>query len=176
QEFSLITSNAPADFGNYLGGVVNVTLKSGTNTFHGSLFEFLRRGGLNANSWSNNLNGIKRPGLRYDDFGGTLGGPIVKNRLFFFADYQESLFSQPSSVTQLQTVPTAQRGGDFSALCTAGFTGGVCNNAAQQLYDPASSANPATRTRFLNNQIPIGRFSTAARNIITSQFYPTTQL
>src|SRR5205085_4709248 len=68
------------------------------------------------------------------------------------------------------------RGGDFSALCTAGFTGGVCNNAAQQLYDPASSANPATRTRFLNNQIPIGRFSTAARNIITSQFYPTTQL
>ena len=176
QEFSLITGNAPADFGNYLGGVVNVTLKSGTNTFHGSLYEFLRRGGLNANSWSNNLNGIKRPGLRYDDFGGTLGGPIVKNRLFFFADYQESLFSQPSSVTQLQTVPTAQRGGDFSALCTAGFTGGVCNNAAQQLYDPASSANPATRTRFLNNQIPIGRFSTAARNIITSQFYPTTQL
>src|ERR1051326_8986180 len=59
QEFNLITGNAPADFGNYLGGVVNVTLKSGTNAFHGSLYEFLRRGGLNANSWSRNLNDLR---------------------------------------------------------------------------------------------------------------------
>src|SRR5215470_9898594 len=104
QEFNLITGNAPADFGNYLGGVVNVTLKSGTNDFHGALYEYLRRGGLNANSWSNNLNSIPRPGLRYDDFGGTFGGPIVRNKLFFFADYSESLFSQPSTVSQLQTI------------------------------------------------------------------------
>ena len=54
QEFNLITGSAPADFGNYLGGVVNVTVKSGTNDFHGSLYEYLRRGGLNANSWQNN--------------------------------------------------------------------------------------------------------------------------
>ena len=175
QEFNVITSNAPADFGNYLGGVVNVVLKSGTNEYHGSLYEFLRRGGLNANNWSNNLNNIKRPGMRYDNFGGTFGGPILKNRLFFFADYQESLFSQPSTVTQLQTISAANRAGDFSSLCTAGFTAGVCNNPAQQLYDPLSSANPATRTPFLNNQIPIGRFSNAAHNIITSSFYPTTQ-
>ncbi|HKE32776.1 MAG TPA: TonB-dependent receptor [Candidatus Angelobacter sp.] len=171
QEFNLITGNAPADFGNYLGGVVNLTLKSGTNAFHGGIYEYLRRGGLNANSWSNNLNGVPRPGLRYDDFGGTIGGPIVRNKLFFFADYQESLFKQPQTVSQLQTIPLAQRGGDFSALCTAGFTGGVCNNPAQQLYDPASSANPATRTPFLNNHIPTGRFSNAANNIITSSFY-----
>jgi hypothetical protein len=176
QEFNLITGSAPADFGNYLGAVVNVTMKSGTNAFHGSLYEYLRRGGLNANSWSNNLNSIKRPGQRYDDFGGTFGGPIVKNKLFFFADYQESLFSQPSTVLQLQTIPLAERTGDFSAICTAGFTGGVCNNPAQQLYDPASSANPATRTRFNNNQIPIGRFSNAAKNIINSSFYPGAQL
>src|SRR5262249_25441233 len=56
QEFSLITGNAPADFGNYLGGVVNVIMKSGTNAYHGTLYEYLRRGGLDANSWSNNLN------------------------------------------------------------------------------------------------------------------------
>src|SRR5207302_7779699 len=87
QEFNLITGNAPADFGNYLGGVVNVILKSGTNAFHGSLYDYLRRGGLDANSWSNNLNGIPRPAQHYDDFGATLGGPIVKNKLFFFADY-----------------------------------------------------------------------------------------
>jgi outer membrane receptor protein involved in Fe transport len=176
QEFNLITGNAPADFGNYLGGVVNVTLKSGTNDWHGSLYEYLRRGGLNANSWSNNLNGIARPGLRYDNFGATFGGPIAKNKLFFFMDYNESLFSQPSTISQLQTIPLAQRSGDFSALCTAGFTGGVCNNAAQQLYDPASSANPAARAPFLNNQIPVGRFSNAARNIINSPFYPNAQL
>jgi outer membrane receptor protein involved in Fe transport len=177
QEFTLITGNAPADYGNYLGGVVNVILKSGTNTFHGSLYEYLRRGGLNANSWSNNLNGIPRPGQRYDDFGGTLGGPILKDKLFFFADYEESLFSQPATISQLQTVPLAQRGGDFSALCTAGFTGGICNNPAQQLYDPASSANPATRTPFPNNFInPNTRFSSAAKAIINSPFYPNTQL
>jgi outer membrane receptor protein involved in Fe transport len=176
QEFNLITGNAPADFGNYLGGVVNVTIKSGTNTFHGSLYEYMRRGGLNANSWSNNLNGIDRPGLRYDAFGGTFGGPIAKNKLFFFADYYESLFSQPSTVSQLQTIPLAQRTGNFSALCPEGFTGGVCNNPVHQLYDPASSANPATRTPFNNNQIPIGRFSNAAKNIINSPFYPTDQL
>jgi hypothetical protein len=178
QEFNLITGNAPADFGNYLGGVVNVSIKSGTNDFHGGLYEYLRRGGLTANSWSNNLNGIPRPGLRYDDFGGTLGGPIFKDKLFFFADYQESLFSQPATVTQLQTIPSAERGGDFSALCTAGFNGaGVCANSAQQIFDPGSSTNPATRTPFAFNKIPAGRFSHAANAIINSQFYtPLPQL
>ncbi|HEY6250949.1 MAG TPA: TonB-dependent receptor [Candidatus Angelobacter sp.] len=172
QEFNLITGNAPADFGNYLGGVVNVTLKSGTNSFHGGLFEYLRRGGLNANSWSNNLNGIPRPGLQYDDFGGTFGGPIIKQKLFFFADYQGSRFSQPASVSQLQTIPLAERGGDFGALCTAGFNGaGICANHAQQLYDPASSATPGSRTPFAFNKIPTGRFNSAANNIITSSFY-----
>jgi hypothetical protein len=173
QEFNLITGNAPADFGNYLGGVVNVVIKSGTNNFHGSLYEYLRRGGLNANNWSNNLNHIPRPGQRYDDFGGTLGGPMIKNKLFFFADYQESLFSQPATVTQLRTIPLAERGGDFSALCTAGFSGsGICANPGQQLFDPASSASPATRTAFAFNKIPTGRFSNAANNIISSQLYP----
>lgn len=176
QEFNLITGNAPADFGNYLGGVVNVTIPSGTNAYHGKLYDYMRRGGLTANSWSNNLNGIARPGLRYDAFGATLGGPIIPNKLFFFADYAESLFSQPATVTQLQTIPVAQRGGDFSALCTAGFTGGLCNNPAQQLYNPFSSANPATRTPFLNNFISPGMFSNAATNIINSSFYPAAQL
>src|SRR5262249_25377936 len=171
QEFNLITGSAPADFGNYLGGVVNVTIKSGTNNYHGSGYEYLRRGGLNANSWSNNLNGIKRPGLKYDAFGATFGGPIAKNKLFFFADYYESLYSQPATVTQLRTIPLAQRGGDFSALCTAGFTGGICNNPAQQLYNPFSSANPATRTPYLNNFISPGTFSSAASKIINSDFY-----
>ena len=202
QEFNLITGNAPADFGNYLGGVVNVTLKSGTNDYHGDLYEYLRRGGLNANSWQNNAacafdahnnlfcgrdaagNQIApRPGLRYDNFGATFGGPIIKNKLFFFADYEESLFNQPSATTQIQTIPTAERAGDFSSLCQTGFTGGICNPApagsnlsAIQLFDPSSSANPAARTPFLNNQIPIGRFSPAALAIINSPLYPGSSL
>ena len=176
QEFNLITTNAPADFGNYLGGVINVSIKSGTNDFHGGLYEYLRRGGLDANSWSNNLDHLPRPAQRYDDFGATFGGPIVSNKLFFFADYSESLFFQPATPLQLQTIPIAERGGDFSALCTAGFNGsGICANPAQQLFDPASSANPATRTAFLFNHIPTGRFSHAANAIIHSQFYPTDQ-
>jgi len=192
QEFNLITGSAPADFGNYLGGVVNVTVKSGTNDFHGSLYEYLRRGGLNANSWQNNhacaqnADGVTfscgrnqagqqiapRAALHYDDFGFTFGGPIIQNKLFFFADFAESLFSQPATVGQLNLIPDQQRQGNFASLCPEGFSGGICNNPAHQLFDPASSANPATRTAFANNQIPIGRFNSAARAIITSPFYP----
>jgi hypothetical protein len=190
QEFNLITGSAPADFGNYLGGVVNVTIKSGTNDFHGSLYEYLRRGGLNANSWQNNTacigNGAgflcgrdaagnqiaPRPALHYDNFGFTFGGPIVRNKLFFFADYAESLFSQPSTVRQVSLIPDAQRLGNFSALCPEGFTGGICNNPAHQLFDPGSSATPGGRAAFGNNQIPLGRLNSAAREIVTSPFYP----
>jgi hypothetical protein len=190
QEFNLITGSAPADFGNYLGGVVNVTIKSGTNDIHGSLYEYLRRGGLNANSWQNNHACIStgsgfvcgrdlagnqiapRPGLRYDNFGVTLGGPIVRNKLFFFMDYNESLYSEPAAVTQLRTIDPAQRGGNFGALCTAGFTAGLCNNPKQQLFDPFSSASPATRTPFLNNLIPVGRFNSASKAIINSSLFP----
>ena len=153
--------------------------------------EYLRRGGLNANSWQNNTaclpNGTgficgrdaagrqiaPRPALHYDDFGFTFGGPIIRNKLFFFSDYAESLFPEPSTFTQLSLIPDAQRAGDFSGLCPEGFSGGLCNNPAHQLFDPASSANPATRTAFANNQIPIGRFNSASRAIVTSPFYPT---
>jgi hypothetical protein len=176
QEFNLITGNAPADFGNYLGGVINVSLKSGTNKFHGSGYEFARRGGWNANSWTNNANGLPRTALHWDDFGGSVGGPIIQNKLFFFADFQASRFSQPAVATQLQTLTAAERTGDFSALCTAGFTGGLCNNVAQQIFNPASSANAAGRTPFANNQIPIGSFNSAARAIITSPLYPASQV
>jgi hypothetical protein len=192
QEFNLITGSAPADFGNYLGGVVNVTVKSGTNDFHGSLYDYLRRGGLNANSWQNNHacaqdpishqffcgrdaggNQIApRPPLHYDNFGFTFGGPIIHNKLFFFSDYAESLFSQPATVRPVSLIPNEQRAGDFSALCPEGFTGGICNNLGHQLYDPASSATPGGRTAFANNQIPIGRLNSAARAIVTSPFYP----
>src|SRR4029077_20050222 len=97
QEFNLITSNASAEFGNFEGGIISATIKSGTNSYHGDAWEFFRNDVLNAKSWSNNFNALPKDKLRWNMFGGTLGGPIFKNKLFFFADYQDQRFDIPSS-------------------------------------------------------------------------------
>jgi hypothetical protein len=182
QEFNIIAGNAPADFGNYIGGVVVETLKSGTNQYHGDIFEFLRNTDLNANTWQNKAISqfnqqpggsgaiLPRNPLQWNDFGATFGGPIIKNKLFFFMDYQESLYNTPANSVPFAAVPAAFRTGDFSSLCTTGFTAGICTTPSQQLYNPNSSANPATRAPFLNNQVPI--LSAAAQNIINSSLFP----
>jgi hypothetical protein len=172
QEFNLITGSAAADFGNYLGGVINETIKSGTNAYHGSGWSYFRRGGWTANSFTNNLNGLPRPPLHFNNFGATFGGHIVKDKLFFFADFLGLQYQQPGTSVNFFSLPTAQLTGNFSALCTAGFTGGLCNNPAQQLFDPASSpANPAARTPFLNNQVPIR--SPSAASLVSSPLFPS---
>jgi len=128
QEFNLITSNASAEFGNFQGGIVSTTLKSGTNSFHGDIWEYFRNDKLNSNSWENRFNDVKRSPLRWNMFGGTVGGPIIKNRLFFFADYQGQRFDHPSSTSTFTVFTAAERNGDFSAICTTGFTAGLCND------------------------------------------------
>jgi Carboxypeptidase regulatory-like domain/TonB dependent receptor len=186
QEFNLIAGNAPADFGNYIGGVVVETLKSGTNEFHGDLWEFLRNTDLNANSWQNkaqtyyNLqpggNGVVVPRnpLQWNNFGATFGGPIIKNKLFFFADWQESLYNTPANSIPFAPVPAAFRTGNFSSLCTAGFSAsGICNDPTQQLYDPGSSVTPASRTPFAGNQVPV-RSKVAGAIVASSLFPPAT--
>jgi Carboxypeptidase regulatory-like domain/TonB dependent receptor len=180
QEFNIITSNAPADFGNYIGGVIVETLKSGTNQFHGDIFEFLRNTDLNANSWQNKAyssglvpgTGVQpRNPLQWNEFGGTFGGPIIKDKLFFFTDFQASLYNTPATSTGFASIPAPYRTGDFSAECTAGFSNGICTNPAQQLYDPASSNTPSARTPFLNNQVPIR--SKVAGNLLSSSLFPS---
>jgi hypothetical protein len=185
QEFNIITQNPSAEFGNYLGGVVNVSLKSGTNAFHGSLFEFIRNDALNANTWSNNLQGNNAAGheiaprslLRWNEFGGTFGGPIVKDKLFFFADYQGSRFDQPGTANTIGVFTTAERSGDFGAICTSNggtFNGaGQCSNASGQLFNPVGAGSPGARPIFPFNRIPAGMFSPAAHAILTSPLYPT---
>jgi len=183
QEFNMINSNAPADFGNYIGGVIVETLKSGTNHYHGDLFEFIRNTDLDANSWQNkaaNANFGYLPGtpnfaprnpLQWNEFGGTLGGPILKDKLFFFVDQQSSRFNTPANTTQYSSIPAAYRTGDFSSLCKAGFVNGLCANAAQQLYDPSTGGGViAARSPFLNNQVPIR--SAAAGKILALSGFP----
>src|SRR6201987_5242365 len=116
QEFNLITNNAPAEFGNFEGGIVNATIKSGTNAYHGDVWEFFRNDKLNANTWANRVTNNPTPKMRWNMFGGTVGGPIIKNRLFFFADYQAQRFDIPSSVQSNTMFSSGMRTGDFSAL------------------------------------------------------------
>src|SRR5437899_2360153 len=133
QEFNLITQNAPAEFGNFEGGIVNATIKSGTNSFHGDAWGFFGNDVLNANSWSNRIHQpdpLPKEKVRWNMFGATFGGPILKNKLFFFADYQGQRFNVPSSATANTVFTAAERAGDFGALCETAFNGsGICNPA-----------------------------------------------
>jgi hypothetical protein len=197
QEFNLITNNAPAEFGNFEGGIVNATIKSGTNSFHGDVWEYFRNDVLNANSWPNQIhltNGqldpLPKDKIRWNMFGATVGGPVIKNRLFFFADYQGQRFDIPSSTTANTMFSPNERLGDFSALCTdsskgGSFSGpgGICaGGTGVQLYNPCasftgpctpSSAPATTRQPFPNNQIPIAMISPVATALFGSTLYPT---
>ena len=189
QEFNLITNNAPAEFGNFEGGIVNATIKSGTNAFHGDVWEFFRNDVLNANSWSNNLvyPALPKAKIRWNMFGGTLGGPIVKNRLFFFADFQDQRFDIPSSSGANTVFTAAERTGDFGILCTGkggSFNGaGMCTGGTGvQLYNPcvsfgapctSTSTAATTRAIFPFNKIPTAMISPVASALFASSLYPS---
>src|SRR5438445_3703704 len=129
QEFNLITQNASAEFGNFQGGIISTSIKSGTNSFHGDLWEYFRNDKLNSNSWENRFGGAPRNPLRWNMFGGTIGGPVVKNKLFFFFDYQGQRFDHPSSTTFINVFTNAERQGNFGDICASGFDGsGICND------------------------------------------------
>jgi hypothetical protein len=141
-EFTVINDNFSAEFGNGTS-VLNMITKSGTNEFHGSLFEFVQNDVLNARYTFSQ----KKDKLRYNQFGGAIGGPIRKDRLFFFFSYQNTL--NPNTTSGRVTVPTAAaKNGDLSAY-------GV------QIIDPA------TGQPFPGNQIPVSRFDPVAKNALS---------
>jgi hypothetical protein len=173
EEFNMITNNASAEFGNYMGGIISTSIKSGTNQYHGDAFEFFRNDVLNANSWSNNWNGSPRGKVRWNMFGATLGGPIKKDKLFFFVDYQGQRLNFPNSTGTISLITAAERQGDFSALLAKGI----------QLYNPFQliaagtgtcpvSATAGCRTPFPNNQIPLNLLDPVAKNLFASSKYP----
>lgn len=179
QEFNLITQNPSAEFGNFLGGILNATIKSGTNSYHGSAFEFWRNDKLNANSWANGLTSPVTPkqALHFNQFGATFGGPIIKNRLFFFVDYEGLRNPTNSSQTAVVMSP-AERTGNFGELCTdAGgtFSGGICSVASAQLYAPGAGIAPTSRVAIPNNNLTAAglTLSPAATKIVNSSLYPT---
>lgn len=146
QEFRIEQNSMSAEYGKAGGAIVIQVSKSGTNQFHGSAYEYVKNQRLNAKDYFVEPGGTKNP-FTYNEFGGSIGGPIVKGKLFFFTDYEaiRSHGSQP--VTGILVPDAAYRSGDLSALCTSGFTAGVCNdrdsdnNVINQIYFPGTS-NP----------------------------------
>ncbi len=178
QEFDMITNNAPAQYGQFQGGVISVTLKSGTDQYHGDAFEFLRNSGLDANTWSNDWQGLPTAGLRWNTFGGTVGGPIKKGKLFFFADYDGERLDSPAAIQYFTVMTPAERSGDFSQLLTVSAD----NPTPRQLYNPCASfsgpctapANPlAVRQPFPGNVIPASMIDPVAQKLFSSGDYPS---
>src|SRR5512146_3428663 len=105
QEFRVVTNNVSAEYGNYAGGVVNLTTKSGTNTFHGTAYEYLRNKVLNANDYFTKQQGLPRPPLVQNQYGATIGGPLIKDRTFFFFGFEREPIR---SATQAQFYTVAR--------------------------------------------------------------------
>jgi hypothetical protein len=147
-EFRVEQSNFSAEYGFSGASVVNMITRSGTNTFHGSGYDFIRNTITDANNWFNDLNGIPIPPVHRNNFGGTVGGPIFKNKTFFFFDYDAT--RQSSMATYQAGVPTdAERNnGDFGEVCGAqggSFDDtGMCSVAAGQIWDPYSGVYQAS--------------------------------
>jgi outer membrane receptor protein involved in Fe transport len=122
-EFRILTHNANAEFGHSAGSTTNIVTRSGSNLFHGALYEFLRNDAFDA---TNYFASTTEP-LKQNQFGGTFGGPLRKDQTFFFGFYEG--FRNRQGETQKSTVPSLkERLGDFSEMCPEGFTGGFCNN------------------------------------------------
>jgi len=127
QEIKVLTANSPADYGNVNGGGIVSVLKSGTNKFHGSAYGYVQDYRFNANSWTNNNQGIAINPFSQAQFGGSLGGPILHDKLFFFVDYLGSRY-HAGGIKTASVLSAAMRNGDFSAL--------LSGSNPIQLYDP----------------------------------------
>ena len=163
EEFKIQTNLFGAQQGRSSGATVDVLTKSGTNQFHGDVFEFVRNDALDGRDFFNPTSAHK-PEYRQNQFGGSMGGPIIRDRFFFFGDY-EGFRSRQGTPTDVNTVPTAaERTGDFSDILP------------KQIFDPASiiatpgTASGYTRTAFPGNLIPSNRFDSVTSRLI--QAYP----
>lgn len=157
REFSVQAGSYSAEYGDVAGGVINLQSRSGTNRLHGSLFEFLRNDKFDASDFFSNLTGQPKNSLRYNQFGGAMGGPIRRDKTFFFADYQGTLRHEGNPL--VASVPLGnERTGNFSGL--AGPSG-----APIPIYNPFSSS--LARTPFSNNAVPASLLDPASTQLST---------
>lgn len=190
QEFNMIVSNAPSDYGNYAGGVIVETIKQGTNKFHGNAYEYVRNTAFDANTWQDKANAfitgygtattLPRPVLQWNEFGGTVGGPIIRNKLFFFADEETSIYNQPRTANTNTLVPNSNfytptagtvsgQVYDLGWFCTS--SGGTFDASGQctgggQLYMPSSGTAVAARPIIPYDQIPVSAVSSVAQALV----------
>lgn len=157
EQVSVETNNYSAELGNVGGAIVNMVMKSGTNEFRGNAFYYWRDNKLAATPWATNRAGGTKSAFSRDIFGGTLGGPIQRNQLFFFWNYQGARQEVPPADSFATVVPNEWRQGDLSSLLARGIL----------------VRDPLTGQPFPNNQIPVTRFSTFARNLFADEsLYP----
>ena len=166
QEFKIESNSPPAEFGRFNGGVVNLTTRSGSNRVSGTLFEFFRHESLNARNYFAAA-GAEKPLFRRNQFGGVLGGPVKRDRTFFFADYQGQ--RQTIARTVISTVPTLlQRPGVFTE---------AIGGRVPAIYDPATTtrypSGGISRTAFPGNVIPADRMDAVARTLLERYPEPT---
>lgn len=162
-EFRVQNTNFDAQYGWTLGGVINIITKNGTNEFHGSAFEFLENTHLNANTFNSNRTGVPRSSSHINTFGGDIGGPIKKNKLFFSYTYEDIRQVIPDPF--ITSVPSAlQKQGDFSQSYYAA-------GQVQTIYDPFSTTTGANgalvRTPFPGNVIPSNRLDPVALKVFS---------
>lgn len=170
-EFRILESNYSAEYGRNGGGVISVVTKSGTNQYHGSAFEFLRNDAFNANSFFNKVQGLDRDVLKRNQYGGTFGGPIKKDRLFFFVGYQGQRLTSQQVSGDFPVYTPAQLSGDFSN----GGIPGNCPNAdagvaAFLQANPFFQANPTSAACAI---IDPAKFDPVAQKYIAAGLFPT---
>jgi hypothetical protein len=179
EEFRVQTNNSSAEFGRFTGGVVNMASRSGSNAFRGSVFEYHRNKKLNSNTFFGERAGLDKPPFVQNNFGGTMGGPVLRNKLFFFSSYEG--YRNREGVLFRRTVPTADmKRGDFSDYRN------VSTGAVVPIYDPWTQCginNPGTgryngdcgtvpnRLQFPGNIIPADRISPIARKYLDFPVY-----
>ena len=154
QEFSVQTSGLSAQYGLHPGAVVNIVTRSGTNSFHGTVFNFFRNGDMNARNYFS----TKQDSLKRNQFGGAVGGPIRRDKLFFFGGYQGTRTRQETNAITSFVPTAAMLRGDFSA-----YDGASCQSSGKfkQLN------NPVTNAPYPNDQIPTTQFNSSALQMIT---------
>jgi hypothetical protein len=153
QEFRVRANMYDAEFGRTGGGLITFATRSGTNEFHGSVFEFLRNRSLDANNFFNNRAGIAKAPFTYNQFGARVGGPVFRNKLFFFANF-EGVRNRRGAFTTGRTPTAAERSGTFSEL----------------IYDPLTTDAASIRSPFPDRRIPVSRFDPVAASL--TPLYP----